>query len=64
MARLLEKYRQEVEPKLKQELGRQNPMSLPKLGKIVVSMGLGKAVAESGNKSRENKRFAEAEAQG
>jgi large subunit ribosomal protein L5 len=62
MARLLEKYRQEVEPKLKAELGRQNPMSLPKLGKIVVSMGLGKAVAESGTKARENKRFAEAEA--
>jgi large subunit ribosomal protein L5 len=61
MARLLDKYRQEVVPKLKTELGRQNLMSLPKLVKIVVSMGLGKAVAESGNKARENKRFAEAE---
>ena len=62
MARLLEKYRQEVVPKLQGELGRPNPMSLPKLDKIVVSMGLGKAVAESTNKARENKRFAEAEA--
>jgi large subunit ribosomal protein L5 len=61
MARLLEKYRQDIVPRLKTELGRQNPMSLPKLEKIVVSMGLGKAVAESGNKARENKRFSEAE---
>lgn len=61
MARLLEKYRQEVVPRLKSELGRDNLMSLPKLEKIVVSMGLGKAVAESGNKARENKRFGEAE---
>jgi len=60
--RLLERYRQEVVPRLKQELGRDNPMSLPKLGKIVLSMGLGKAVAESTNKARENKRFSEAEA--
>lgn len=62
MARLLEKHRQEVMPKLQEELERQNPMSLPKLDKIVVSMGLGKAVAESTNKARENKRFTEAEA--
>jgi large subunit ribosomal protein L5 len=62
MARLLEKYRQDVVPRLKSELGRANLMSLPKLNKIVVSMGLGKAVAESGNKARENKRFSEAEA--
>lgn len=62
MARLMEKYRQDVMPQLKSELGRDNPMSLPKLTKIVVSMGLGKAVAESTTKARENKRFVEAEA--
>jgi large subunit ribosomal protein L5 len=61
MARLLDKYRQEVVPRLQQELGRQNPMSLPKLERIVVSMGMGKAVQESTNKARENKRFTEAE---
>jgi large subunit ribosomal protein L5 len=60
-ARLFQKYRDEVMPKLREELGRTNPMSLPKLEKIVVSMGLGKAVAESTNKARENKRFTEAE---
>jgi len=61
MARLLTKYQQEVLPALKQELGRTNPMSLPKIQKVVVSMGLGKAVAESTTKARENKRFQEAE---
>ncbi len=61
MARLMERYRQEIQPQLRKDLGRENPMSIPKLEKIVVSMGLGKAVAESTNKARENKRFAEAE---
>jgi large subunit ribosomal protein L5 len=62
MVRLLDKYRQEVLPQLKQELGRANPMSLPRLEKVVLSVGVGKAVAESGAKARENKRFQEAEA--
>lgn len=60
MARLLEKYRSEAVPALKQELGRDNLLSLPRLTKIVVSVGLGKAVAESQGKARENKRFSEA----
>ena len=61
MARLIEKYQQEVRPALASEFGRTNPMSLPKLEKIVVSMGLGKAVAEATNKAHETKRFSEAE---
>ncbi len=44
--RLKEKYQNEVLPKLKEELGRSNPMSLPRLEKIVVNMGVGSAVAE------------------
>ena len=60
MARLREKYRSEVVPALQTELGRDNVLSLPKLVKIVVSMGLGKAVQESGLKARENRRFTEA----
>lgn len=60
MARLKEKYKNEVIPALREELGRQNMLSLPKLSKIVISMGLGKAVQESGNKSAENRRFTEA----
>jgi large subunit ribosomal protein L5 len=60
-ARLYDRYKSEVLPALQKDLGRTNPMSIPRLQKIVVSMGLGKAVAESGNKARENKRFTEAE---
>ena len=46
MARLQEKYRAEVLPLLAKELGRANPHGLPTLKKIVVSMGLGKAIGE------------------
>jgi len=60
MARLFEKYRQEIVPALQQELGRTNALSIPKLTKIVVSAGLGKAVQESQAKTRDNKRFTEA----
>ncbi len=63
MARLREKYRSEVVPRLKSELGRDNPMSLPHVTKVVLSCGLGKAVSESASKVRESKRFAEAEQQ-
>lgn len=61
MARLLERYRTEIVPALREEFGRENILSLPRLEKIVVSMGLGKAVQESGNKARDNRRFTEAE---
>jgi large subunit ribosomal protein L5 len=44
--RLLEKYEKEVLPKLSEKLGRANRLSLPKLTKIVVNMGVGKAIAE------------------
>jgi large subunit ribosomal protein L5 len=47
MARLLNKYRSEILPRLAKELGRDNPHALPKLTKIVVSMGVGKAIADS-----------------
>lgn len=43
MARLLERYRNEIVPALRAKLGRQNLLSLPRLEKIVVSMGLGKS---------------------
>ncbi len=47
MARLKEKYRQEILPRLAEQLGRTNPHSLPKLTKIVVSMGVGGAIQDS-----------------
>lgn len=40
-ARLQEKYKSEIAGELATELGLKNPMSIPKLEKIVVSMGLG-----------------------
>lgn len=46
MSRLYEKYKQEVVPGLKQELGRQNVLTIPRLQKIVVSMGVGDAVTD------------------
>lgn len=49
MARLKEKYEKEIRPNLAGKFGRSNPNALPKLDKIVVSMGLGKA-ATAGEK--------------
>lgn len=46
MARLKEKYRDEIVPELQKELGRTNVHSIPKMQKIVISMGLGKAIQE------------------
>jgi len=43
MARMLERYRKEVVPVLQAKVGRQNVLSLPRLEKIVISMGLGKS---------------------
>ena len=46
MSRLKEKYEQEILPGLAEKLGRKNRLSLPKLEKIVVSMGVGSAIAD------------------
>src|SRR5579872_36509 len=55
MARLLDRYVKEVQPRLAQQLGRENRHSLPKLTKIVVNMGVGQA-------SQDRKRLEEATA--
>jgi len=47
MARLLERYRQDVVPMLQERLGRRNVLSLPRLEKIVITMGLSKARDEA-----------------
>ena len=49
MARLMDKYRKEIIPELKTALKRDNALSLPRLDKIVVSMGVGEALE---NKNR------------
>lgn len=46
MARLEEKYKNEVLPALQSELGIDNPLAIPKFEKIIVSMGLGKAATD------------------
>ena len=46
MARLLERYQKEIAPRLAQRLGRTNRLSLPRLQKIVVNMGVGKALQD------------------
>ena len=43
-ARLKEKYTSEIAPALAKEFGYKNPMSIPKLEKIVLNMGLGDAI--------------------
>jgi large subunit ribosomal protein L5 len=49
--RLRDRYRQEIVPALQQKFGYTNVLAVPRLEKIVVSMGLGKAVT-SGEKGR------------
>jgi large subunit ribosomal protein L5 len=46
-ARLEEKYLTEVAPQLKARLGYDNMMQLPKLKKIVLSIGLGEAIEDA-----------------
>jgi large subunit ribosomal protein L5 len=46
MARLLERYQKEIVGRLAEKLGRKNKHSLPKLQKIVVNMGVGKALQD------------------
>ena len=41
MARLREKYREEVVPELMKEFNYSNIMEVPKLEKIVINIGLG-----------------------
>jgi len=45
-SRLSLRYKQEIVPALQKRLNRTNPMSLPKLQKIVVNMGVGKALQD------------------
>lgn len=47
--RLQERYEQEIVPLLAEKLGRSNRMSLPRIEKIVVSMGVGSAIADKKN---------------
>lgn len=43
MARLQDKYRDEIRPKLREEFGYDNLLAVPRLERISVNMGIGKA---------------------
>lgn len=47
MNRLKERYNKEVAPKLKEQFGLKNTMSIPKLEKITLNVGLGKAIQDA-----------------
>ena len=46
MATLKDKYRSEIAPKLKEELGLSNVMEVPRVTKITLNMGVGEAVGD------------------
>lgn len=53
MARLQEQFRERIVPELKSDLGRSNVLSIPRLEKIVVSMGVGRAALDKDKKRME-----------
>jgi large subunit ribosomal protein L5 len=46
MARLQERYRTELSPRLKEQLGLKNIRQVPRITKITLNMGVGEAVAD------------------
>ena len=46
MATLKDRYRSEIAPKLKEELGLANVMEVPRVTKITLNMGVGEAVGD------------------
>jgi large subunit ribosomal protein L5 len=46
MARLKDLYKSKIVDELKSEFGYRNPMAVPKISRIIVSMGVGKAVQD------------------
>jgi large subunit ribosomal protein L5 len=46
MARLRDKYKKDIVPALAKKFGRENVLSLPRLTKIVLNMGVGKALQD------------------
>lgn len=46
MSRLIKKYREEIAPALKEELGLKNSLAVPRLVKVVVSIGTGQGLRD------------------
>src|ERR1051325_10154723 len=64
MARLMDRYQKEITKQLAQKLGRDNPHSLPKLQKIVVNMGVGKALQDKNRIDQAAEQLAQINASG
>ncbi len=47
MARLKDRYKDEIAPALAKEFGIENPMAIPKIEKVVINMGVGEAIANA-----------------
>ncbi len=47
MARLAEKYKQEVAPALLKQFQYHSTMAVPRLKKVVINMGVGEAIADA-----------------
>jgi large subunit ribosomal protein L5 len=46
MNRMLEKYNSEIKSAMQEEFGIKNPMAIPQITKVVISMGVGASIAE------------------
>ena len=46
MSKLFEQYKKKIKPALQKELGLKNIMAVPKVDKVVINIGLGKAVQD------------------
>jgi large subunit ribosomal protein L5 len=46
VSRLQEQYKTQIQPSLQKELGLTNPMSVPRVEKITINMGLGSALGD------------------
>jgi large subunit ribosomal protein L5 len=57
-ARLRERYKTEVLPKLMKDMGYKNAMQVPRLDKIVLNMGLGEAIQNPSCSTRRLRRWA------
>jgi large subunit ribosomal protein L5 len=47
MARLIDRYKEEVAPAMQTQFGYASPMAIPKLTKVVINMGVGEAIADA-----------------
>ena len=57
MGRLFEKYKAEIVDALREQFKYKSSMAVPKLEKIVVSMGIGRAVLDGPKNAAENRRL-------